>query len=353
MNSPPEIQLSFDKAIALAMRLRQQQKFEQAKSIADQLLRTAKAGNAPDSVLSRLNKFLSTVHAGRGNLAQATAHMDAAFWMDATEQRGIFNDLVRLYRLNGQTDKIPRAMDAVLGPRSDRPTRRQNLVFALPKSAGTSVCSSVAGALGTGHFASGFDLPTIPHYSAAVLGPQISRRVGTNRIIHQTHAMPWPENIKVLRDTAKPKFLVHVRDPRPAVLSYYHMGDAAALHRLRLILAIPTYNQMSAEDRFAKVVELVFPMFIEWLNGWVDYVDQSEGSGMITSFEEFKADPNGLVRRITGFLAGEEREPTTIYKTHFRKGSNDAPDPLLTEALRQELFEKIPEGLRTRFGWTV
>ena len=108
----------------------------------------------------------------------------------------------------------------------------------------------------------------MPYYAAALLGPELARRAGNHPLIHQTHAMPWPENFKILRETGQPKFLVNVRDPRAAAFDDYHMTENTNLHRLRMVLSVPTYNNLTPQQRFDKVVELVFPAFVDWRTGW-------------------------------------------------------------------------------------
>jgi hypothetical protein len=345
---------NFGQAWVLAQKLGRKHRFAEAIKVGKALLEQAKASGLPVELNVRLNQFLGSQYAGLGDVANAASHIEAAFWQPGHKPKSYeLNDLIRLYRLSDQTSKIPRALDVVLGPRSERPGQRQFFVFALPKSAGSSICSSIADALGFGHIGSGFESPSMPYYAAALLGPELARRAGNHPLIHQTHAMPWPENLKILRETGQPKFLVNIRDPRAAVLSYYHMTENTNLHRMRMVLSVPDYNNLTRRERFDKVVDLVFPAFITWLTGWTKHVDESEGRGMIVTFERFKADAEGTVREACRFLTGDEKSPTTIHKTHYRKGSNEAPDPLLPEARRAALFEHIPSALSQRFGWSA
>ena len=349
-----DIPLDVAKAFGIARALGRARRTSDAIKLAEIIVKKAKAqGQLTTEWIVRLNLFLGSQHAGTGNVEKAAHYIETAFQASPqTVQFNKLNDLLRLYQISGQTAKIRPALDQVMGSVTSLPTGRQYFTFALPKSAGSSLCSSVAEAIGFKHIASGFEAPHMPYYAAALLGPEIARRAGTQRLIHQTHAMPWPANFKILRETAQPRFLVNVRDPRAAVLSYYYMTEQTNLHRLRLLLAVPNYNELSLQERCDRVVELVFPAFIDWLSGWTAYVDSSGGLGMITTFEEFKADAEAVVQRAAKFLSGEEKSARTIYKTHFRKGGTDETDPLMSEARRRELFQQIPEPLRERFGWT-
>ena len=346
--------LNFDEAWLLARKLSSKHRFVEAIQVGKSLLQVATKLDLPVELKVRLNQFLGSQYAALGDVRNAASHIESAFWQPGYKPKAYqLNDLVRLYRLTGQTGKIPKALDVVLGPRVEPPARRQFFVFALPKSAGSSICSSIADAIGFGHLASGFESSTMPYYAAALLGPDLARRAGNHPLIHQTHAMPWPENLRILRETAQPRFLVNVRDPRAAALSYYHMTENTNLHRMRMVLAVSSYNNLTPGQRFDKVVELVFPAFIDWLAGWTKHVDESDGSGMIVTFERFKAEPERIVREACRFLTGQETGSVTIHKTHYRTGSNSAPDPLLPDERRKALFEQIPSDLARRFGWTA
>ena len=335
----------FAQRFELARKLGRARQFHAALDIARTL---------PEDALDpvQLNGFIASQHAGLGEVAAAAHHLARAFWaIDGKPPFALFNDLVRLYRLSGQDHLIPVAMERVMGKAAGLPSRRQYFVLALPRSAGTSFCSSLADALKLSHVASGFDSPRVPHHAAALLGPEISRRLGTRPIIHQTHAMPWPDNFTIVERFGAARFIVHIRDPRRAALSYFTMAEASNLHRLRMVLAVPGYNGLSAPERCERVLDLAFPTFVDWISGWVDYADRSNGRALVTDYDTFTSTGARLVQEACTHLAGHGGTASRIYQTHRRKHAGQG-DPQLSPERRQFMFEQIPERLRSRFGWT-
>lgn len=336
---------SDEQIFAAAKHLSRQREFARAIALGEAL--RARWHDLPE-----LHSFLAVNHAGLGRPRAALEHLEKAAEMTGEGQLPFahVNDIVRLMWLTGQKERIPAFLERYM-PLSGRPSGRQWMVFALPKSAGSSLSSSLADALGVPHYPSGYESPKMPYQAAVLLAPEMTRRLGARSCIHQTHAMPWRRNIAVLRSTARPRFLIHLRDPRDAVLSYYHMGERYAMHRMRFVLAFPGYNAWPQERRFEAVLKVAFPTFVGWIRGWLDYADSHRDQAMVTSFDDLTREGPALVERITAFLTGTSRSCTDLHKVHFRVGQDGGDDPLMPATLRRRLHSAIPADMRARFGW--
>ncbi len=291
-----------------------------------------------------------------GDLEETTRLFERFFETAERPSMANLNDLLSLYHQTGRQQRRAGAVERLFpASAADRGrSRQQVMVFALPKSAGTSVVQTLAATLQVRHLASGLDDARTPGYSASVLDPLLMERLSGRTLLHQTHAMPWRENLQRVRDHAYPKLLVHLRDPRDALLSYYYMAEKYELHRLRLLLLCPDYDRLEPGERMAVLARHVYPRFLEWIIGWVAAADALGDRARVTSFETFKREPEAFFRELSLFVGGRERAPAPIRKTHFRRGrAGQTDDPLMPATLRQALFEQLPGELTRRFGWTL
>jgi len=293
-----------------------------------------------------------------GNLGETIRLFEIYFWSKDSPSVADLNDLLNFYHQTGQRERVAEAVErrypSPIGDQHEAKLNRQAMVFALPKSAGTSVVQTLAETLGVRHVASGSDDLRAPGYSASVLEPELLRRLSGRQILHQTHAMPWQENMEQLRRHGYPKFIVHLRDPRDALLSYYYMAENYELHRLRLLMQCPDYDRFDLSARMRFLIRTVYPVFLEWIIGWVAAADALSDRATVTSFERFKEEPESFFKHLTFFLSGKNSPLAPIKKIHFRKGkSGQTDDPLLPPSIREELYQHIPTELSRRFGWKV
>ena len=293
-----------------------------------------------------------------GSLNETARLFDSFFWAAKRPSFANLNDLLSLYHQTGQQERVAEAVDRLLLRQSDgqgqQRKRRQVMVFALPKSAGTSVVQTLASTIGVPHVASGSDDPRTPGYSAPLLEPRLLERLSERGLLHQTHALPWKENLEQIQQHSSSRIIVHLRDPRDALLSYYYMAEKYELHRLRLLLLYPDYDQLDPPARMELLSRTVYPVFLEWITGWVAAADIIGDKARVTTFESFKQDPETFFRQLTFFLSSRDLPLAPVKKTHFRKGqSGQTDDPLMPPEIREDLYGAIPVELARRFGWEI
>lgn len=294
-----------------------------------------------------------------GDLAETARLFGQRFQTSKSPSFATFNDFLNLCRQTGQEEAIEAALDRLFprkpGAEEQAGRSHQAMVFTLPKSAGTSVVQTLAATLRVGRVASGSDDARAPGYSASLLEPGLLQRLASEKLLHQTHAMPWRENLVQLRQHCFPKIVVHLRDPRDALLSYYYMAEKYELHRLRLLLMYPDYNRLDPPKRMQLLSRTVYFRFLEWITGWVAVADTlGEQQAMVTTFERFKGEPDAFFRDLSIFFSGKERPLARVRQTHFRRGNvGQTDDPLLPQSMRKSLYDYIPRELSRRFGWSA
>jgi hypothetical protein len=187
-------------------------------------------------------------------------------------------------------------------------------------------------------------------------------RPGNNVV--QSHLDASPANLQILR-AFRPRFQVHVRDPRQAALS---MAHHLARHwretpRKNVLLQVEPTPPASFYDRplSAQVdwmIENYLPGCVRWVREWLDVLDGG-GFGpdvLLTTYEEFVRDEAGFVRRVLRFFGiPEERyHPPALDRSmavHFRHGTPDEWEGVFTPAQRRQATAMIPPDWLDRFGW--
>ncbi len=305
---------------------------------------------------SELIGWAALAAARAGDLPRTARLFEKYFWTAEKPKFAVLNDLLSLYHQTQQHERKARAVRRLIPPAAasvgEKVPNRQIMVLTLPKSAGTSVVQTLSATIGVPFVASGSDDARTPGYSAAVLEPALLAPLAGRAVLHQTHAMPWRENLQSLRRFCAPKLIVHLRDPRDALLSYYHMAESYPLHRLRLLLLRPDYDRLVPAARMALLAREVYPRFLEWMIGWVAVADALGRTATVTSFETFRGNPDGFFRHLTTFLTGKEQPAAKVRKVHFRNGAvGEIDESLMPSSMRAELHAMIPRELVRRFAW--
>ena len=306
----------------------------------------------PEAKRWQLDLDLALTRARAGRLQAATAAFEAFFFAAPKPNFANLNDLCNLYNLTGQPGKADAALRRFFPNRTPPgPTGDVAFFFSLPKSAGTSIAQSVAQAAQRPHAATGVDEPGATAYSAGLLFEPLLRYLGGVRAVVQGHALPRPETVALAKRYGGAPLFVHVRDPRDALVSYYHMAEEMDLHRMRLVLADPGYAELDAPAKLRWLKTHVYPTFVAWIRDWVALADGWDGPAHVGSFETFVQDKQGYVAACANRLDGKARPVDTVRQTHMRQGRSGSAAEAFTETEMAEMLAQIPADLRARFGW--
>lgn len=220
------------------------------------------------------------------------------------------------------------------------------LIVPQAKSASTSVSAI---------FNSGFNLPSIC-YSLINLDIIDSWMTDYARggACYVTHLIPSTKKVAQIKRAGIDRMIVHVRDPRQALVSIVHHLD-------RYPDQLPEFRGLAAEGRTIseqaqKVIDL-YHNSISWISGWVDA--ERDVEILFSTHEQFVRNRAAFVERYLDFYGADCRffsyenalaqQAGTDY--HFRSGRTDEWRDVLEPALADQLSAMLPERLKSKFGW--
>lgn len=162
------------------------------------------------------------------------------------------------------------------------------------------------------------------------------------------------------------RMVVHVRDPRQAMLSYVHFLATPQFRRdeeeTRLFIYPPMpddFYHLELETRIDWAIENWLPLLVEWTEEWVAAADVHDRPRIkFTRYEDLVADRERFVLDVLQFfrIPVERYFPPCVSPDediHFRKGEVAEWMTAFTPKQAAAASAKIPLGLATQFGWSV
>lgn len=176
----------------------------------------------------------------------------------------------------------------------------------------------------------------------------------------QAHLDASPMNLQLLKKYL-PKLIVHLRDPRQAILSLvhhfnaYNKRDPEALYKT---YPAPTkdYFSLSLENQIDWVIKNYFPAYIEWILGWIEAQKREDFLIKFTTYEDFLEDEDFFYENILEFYdissaKFKKFNPPKDQSSHFRKGQKDEWRFVFTEKQQKWVTAQMPEVLFDLFPW--
>lgn len=179
------------------------------------------------------------------------------------------------------------------------------------------------------------------------------------------HAPAVPQNLFGLRMVVD-RLIVHVRDPRQALLSFvyylqqtndYRSPEYLISTQLRLP---PDYFSLSLTEQINWQIEKWYlPDAIKWIKGWID-ADQDPlfyPKILFTKQEDLATEPKMFFESILNFYEIETarfvfpEKPCFQATKHLRKGSVNEWREVFTPEQIERCAEVIPELIFKKFGW--
>lgn len=329
--------------------------------------------------------MLASVNYQLGNDLQADAYLDRAieaqrFILERLpEAPTAWAPLANLLLARGRPDdrieaeRICRTLNLALNSiRSDRQTflQRRNaamlsglppiLITTLPKSASESIWNRLAEGLGLAQ--SHISMGLFP--DCCILGPR-ARSFADGGVIAKEHVPATPHNLEMLAAAGVGRVLVHLRDPRQALVSWAHfVADDVSLRLLAPIWRrIVPPAQVLARGLPAVTdwsVEHYLPLQVAWVEGWLKAAEAAPQGLKVhfLDFEGFKSDAEGYLAEALRFFridpaAFESARSAAAEVVHLRRGETDEWRRVLSPAQRQRAEALVPAALAERFGWSV
>jgi hypothetical protein len=179
--------------------------------------------------------------------------------------------------------------------------------------------------------------------------------------VAQDHLAPSLENLQILRHFGC-AMVLHVRDPRQAMVSWLHHLDR--IHRKHgeepLLLVAPrppaSYFTWDFTDKAGWQIDHYLPLAIDWLVRWLAIHDSGEIRVLLTDYRELNGDVGRLYRRICGFyeIAADGLRFVDIPKTidhHFRLADDEEWLRVLNPVQIARVNALLPPELARRFEW--
>jgi len=186
--------------------------------------------------------------------------------------------------------------------------------------------------------------------------PSWARDFARGGAMYTTHLWATKYNIDALKEAGIRQVIVHVRDPRQAVLSLAHHYDRYRSYHPNL--RIKRYFEYDVAGKIDLILDVDWPEYISWLKGWISAAN--EVTVHFLTFEEFVTDPEAYVEKIVTAYGGDghqfdrtaalERVAEKDY--HFRKGHLNEWRNVFTPKQIDLVNDTLPRDFIRLFNWS-
>lgn len=186
---------------------------------------------------------------------------------------------------------------------------------------------------------------------------------GDQKIV-EAHTDPSSVNIGMFQKHL-PKFILHVRDPREALVSWIDYVDRHKNHKFTLgrvpPVPPPEYFTWDFEQKADWQIEHYFAYCIDWLGQWLDALEENPNLEVkVTTFEEMVTDPLGFFQELVEFYGGEfesftQEDVFPIWRAqyHFTEEDIATWKERLTPDQQKAVTAQMPDRFFTYFGWEL
>jgi hypothetical protein len=194
------------------------------------------------------------------------------------------------------------------------------------------------------------------------IDPQDARTFSEGGFVSQNHLAPSPENLQILQHF-KLKMVLHVRDPREAVLSWVHhldwiTGRSDTSELLLYFTPRPPhgYFEFSLSRQIDWQIDNYMPQLVLWVTKWVEIADRGTIPILITHQNVLRTKERAFFNEILTFYGFDldyalPSPPRTMDESHFRRADPMEWRRIFTPAQAIRATSLIPESLRLRFRW--
>lgn len=185
-------------------------------------------------------------------------------------------------------------------------------------------------------------------------------------IICQAHVPASEFNLILLKTFEIDKFVVHVRDPRQALLSWTHnveqifnRGDEG-IYRLRLLYQdFPDeYFNYSFEEKISWQIENYLPLEVKWIEGWLRTSQEPywKNKMLFTEFVDMSTKPSEVFKKILDFYDINCEAEFDFHKPkkgelHYRKGQIDEWKTIFTDEQIEKASKMMSKNMKKQFAW--
>ena len=231
------------------------------------------------------------------------------------------------------------------------------LLNTMPKSGSVYVATSLAEILGHSSKCIGNRYALIDQ-----LNVEDAVTFSRGGFVSQNHLAPSQENLQILQHL-KLKMVLHLRDPRQALLSWVHHINyiSGRNNRSEELLYFPPrlprgYFELSLSDQIDWQIETHMPKLVLWMERWLEIADRGTIPILITHQNDLKTDEKAFFDTILAFYQIDleytlPNLPRTMSETHFRLADPMEWTRVFTPDQAAWATSLVPPSLSMRFGW--
>jgi hypothetical protein len=237
--------------------------------------------------------------------------------------------------------------------------KKSILLNTMPKSGSVYTAKTLAAILG-------LDLRYIGHQYVLIdqINVQLARMISAGGYVSQNHLSPSPENLQIIQHF-KLKMVLHLRDPRQALLSWiYHLDRVASRNDTSEILLFCAprtpvgYFDFSLTEKIDWQIENYLPQLVSWVAKWLEVADRGTVEILVTHQHDLRTAEKLFFDRILQFYGfGTDyvlpNLPKTIEETHFRHADPTEWINTFTPGQVARATLVIPPSMMKRFGWNA
>jgi hypothetical protein len=262
-----------------------------------------------------------------------------------------------LSHLNASRRSLTTAAKVLFAPSAER-CREGILLNTMPKSGSVYMRAALARILGVNAMYIGSRYALIDQID-------VDKAAAFSRggYVSQNHLAPSPENLQILKHFNL-KMVLHLRDPRQALLSWvYHIdhiahGNSGSTELLYFTPRTPSgYFKLSLSRKIDWHIANYLPNLVAWTKQWVEIADQGTVPILITHQNNLRCSEKAFFASILAFYQIEldfelPHLPRTLDETHFRRADPNEWRRTFTPEQAASATSAIPDALQRRFGWS-
>lgn len=228
------------------------------------------------------------------------------------------------------------------------------LLITVPKSASESIWNLLAERLG---FAQSH--VSIGLFPDCCLVPPRVRQLAAGGVIAKEHILPTAHNLRVLQAHGIDRLLVHLRDPRQAMLSWAHfVRDDVSRRALapiwRKIVPPAGVLETGLGATLDWCLEHYLPRLVEFMTSWLGLATDPRAPVRVRclTFEQFRTAPEHYFEQALALYAVDHDRFNTDAKAevvHLRRGALDEWREVLTRRQQRRARQAIPDSLAAMF----
>jgi len=235
------------------------------------------------------------------------------------------------------------------------------LLITLPKSGSVYISSALE---------EGWEQPLGKHMFSAnvfmsdvVRFQELAKFSRNERGICQNHLPASNLNLRSL-DRYLDRWVVHIRDPRQATLSWWHHIRKRHEEKSDLLLQVDHghfdeerfFNGLNDQEQLDYLIDHHLPACVQWIDEWLEAAQTRKI--LITTYDEFVENPEEFFGVILAFFDHtvynfKQPEPPKKGKKHYRSGTKDEFRTVFTKRQNETAFLNIHDHIVDRFGWEL